>query len=464
MAERGVATRDENFASDLKSHGFETLRLALPVMLARAGILLMVLIDAAMVGQVAARELAFMSIGIAPQVMLMLIGVGMLQGGMVLTAQAHGAGENEATGEIWRVNLAHAAVLGLFFGFASLLAEPFIRAVGIAPDLAAGAGRVSIQFAWGIPGMLLYISCQYFLEGIKRPYVCMSVMGVANVINIFLNGIIVWGWFGWVTPMGAEGAVLATSSVRWLLFISVFIYILSFRERHAYAIHLEWRDIVSEKGRDIGRRIRRIGAPAGLTQFLESSAFSALVILAGLIGEIATAAYQVTINIVQFLYMAAVGMAAATSVRVGSAVGSGDLPGVRLAGWSGAFLVVLITMPFALMLLIWPGPAAQVFVSDPAVIELARVTIRLACLFILLDVAMAVLLGALRGAGDMHVPMGLQSVSFWVVTVPIAYFLAIGQKMGAPGLILGLFVGVSLACVLLGLRFRKISQRPIKRR
>lgn len=471
-------------ATAIRSHVFDTVRLAVPVMFSRAGLLLLTLVDTMMVGRFGAQDLAYLSLGIGPQLVLMLVAIGVLQGGIVLTAQAYGAGEYKSCGDIWRVSLAHAAVLGLIFAGISMFGGTLTRALGIEEDLARGAGAVAVQFAWGMPGMLLYIACGYLLEGIRRPKVGMVITLSANLVNVALNIPFIYGWGNVIPAMGATGAVGVTSFIRWMLFVVILAYVIFVLDREKYGIHMEVRDLLTDKARTLGRRIRRLGAPMGISQAVESSAMAGLIFMAGNMGAVATASHQVTMNVVQFFYMIAIGMGAAASVRVGFAVGGRDLHSVRLSGWTAVGLLASIMIPTALVIVSLPVAIASVFTSDPGVLEIAKVSVVIGGLLITFNGTMNVLMGSLRGTGDVWVPMGIQSFSFWVVAVPLASYFGfgsgfgggvggepgflhvagMGQNAGAPGLIFGLFMGVLVACLLLGLRFWYVASRPISRR
>ncbi len=449
--------------ASIKSQMSETLRLAAPIMAARAGILAMVLIDSAMTGRVSARELAYFGLGIAPQLVLTLVGVGLLQGGIVLIAQAYGAGETQKCGAIWLGNLSHGVVFGLAFAGLALLGGPLAALVGIDPDLAAGAGRVAVQFAWGIPGMLCFIACQYFFEGIKKPKVGMIALAIAVAANIPLNLIFVMGWGGWVSPMGAAGAVATTSFLRWALFIGIAFYMAIAIDRRVYGLILSKASLLGPTAQLIRQRIRRLGAPIALAQGMQSAAFAALTLMAGRLGQDSVAAHQATMMLNQFLFMVTVGLGAATSVRVGHAVGDGDQTGVRAAGWSGVSLIVLVMIVPSLMMTFYPFPLIRIFVTEPSVIAIARWTVLVAGISIFFDGAMGVMLGALRGAGDVWLPLGIQITAFWGFAIPIAFVLAFSAQLGAPGLIMGILGGTITASSLLILRFRSITTRSILR-
>jgi len=174
-------------ARSVREHLRRTLQLAVPVMLGRIGLLIMVAVDTAMTGHQGPVELAYYALAMAPQIPMLLVGIGLLLGTVVLTAQADGAGDTHTCGRIWRVALIHAAVLGLLFMVLCQGGERFLAFSGQSPDLARGSGRVLIMMGWGLPGVLLFSASTFFLEGVSRPLPGMFVMLAANILNAALN-------------------------------------------------------------------------------------------------------------------------------------------------------------------------------------------------------------------------------------------------------------------------------------
>jgi MATE family multidrug resistance protein len=427
-------------------------------MVARAGVVFMFFVDSLMTGRGGASELAYLGQGLAAQSVMMLISIGLLQGSMVLIAQAYGSGERFACGQTWQSALVVAAVLGTLFAGVCFLVEPALRWSGLEPALAAGSGRVSRQFAWGMPPMLLYIASSYFLESIKRPYVGMTIMLAANVLNIFADGICVLGWFGWVEPMGAVGAVMTTSALRWGCFAAVFLYIVNMSDAQELGVKAR----VPELGTRL-IRILTLGAPISIALGLETAAISSLTFMAGHLGAPAAAAHQLTFNFNGLMVMVAVGMSAATSVRVGHAVGAGDHAGVLRAGLTGITLAFLIMSLFGATVSSLPQTISAAYVNDEAVWAISRRTLTAVGLMVIIDGVMIVTMGALRGMGDVRWPAFMHGIAFWVVGVPCAYALAFPAGIGAVGLILGISMGMLISLVLLGVRFRLVSARTVAR-
>ena len=449
----------------MRLHVARTVALSLPIVVARAAMLVMFMVDTFFTGWAGARELAYLGLGVAPQLTLMLIGIGMLTATIVLVAQSFGAGDLARCGRILRASIVHAMLLGLVIFALSFLAEPFFLATGQEPEIARGAARVTFAFALGIPGLLLYITVNQFLEATGRPRVGMTVMIVINLLNIPLNGLFALGWGGLFPPAGALGAVGASSALRWCALAAVSLYTLAsaFRRDDPFAILLPWpawRAEIASLGGDLGRRLRRLGLPMGLAQGVESAAFATIVLIAGWLGTAALAAHQLTMVLITFTFMTAIGVSGATAIRVGRAIGRRDREDIARAGWIGIAVGASFAMPYAVLFALFSRQIAEIFVADPAVIAIARRTIATASLILVFDAMMAVAMGALRGLGDVWMALALQACAFWITMVPAALLFAIRLDLGPVGLLYGILAGILASLALLLPRFHIVSQRP----
>ena len=442
-------------ADSLGEHIVRTLQLALPVMLSRAGLLVLAAVDSAMTGHASAIELAYYALASAPQVFTMLIGIGLMLGTVVLSAQAGGAGRLYEAGVVWRIALLHAGVYGLLLLTSMYAGEAFLLFMGQSADLAQGAGRVMIALGWGLPAMLLYIATTLFLEGIGRPLPSLLVMVVANLLNVFLNWLLIYGNWGF-SAMGAEGAALATTIVRWFMFGGVAGYVLLGLDSQRYGIrgplHKSWH---------LARKLRRIGYPMALTQGLESGSFTSMTLFAGLLGPVQVAAFQIVMTLIALVFMCALGFSTAASVRVGNAVGRRDQAGVRMAGWTAAGLAVLVLSLGSILFYSAPAGLVAVYSYDPEVLAVAGSALALAALVLIPDGFQAVLMGALRGVADVWPATLMFFVAFWLVMIPLGYLLGVAWGGGAPGLVKAIFAGCVTAAGLLAIRFQKVSGRAV---
>jgi MATE family, multidrug efflux pump len=160
--------------------------------------------------------------------------------------------------------------------------------------------------------------------------------------------------------------------------------------------------------------------------------------------------------------MLALGLQTATSVRVANAVGRDDQVGLRVAGWVGAGLNIGLLA--AVGVAIWFGrdAVAAVFTSNPAVHAPLVAALGVVAVISIADGLQAVLIGATRGVADTVVPTVLQGVAFWVIMVPLSYYLSIAAGFGINGLFLGIGISVLAASVFLAVRFALVTRRHIR--
>ncbi|HEX9843027.1 MAG TPA: MATE family efflux transporter, partial [bacterium] len=439
-------------------HVWETAALAVPVMIARSGNLAMITADVIMTGHYRAADLAFYSLGYMAHQVLYVLGLGGLMGTTVLASQADGMGQAWRSGTVWRVGLAHSLLLGLLFAALSLAGERFFLAAGQTPLLAAEGGAVMIAFALGLPPLLMHVGTAQFLEGISRPRANMWLMLGANALNLLLNWLLIYDHaFTTLGGQGAVGAALATSLTRWGMFVALAGTVLLMRDRHRYGIRGPLHYPL-----DVGRKLRQLGLPLMLAQGLESASFLMVALMAGWLGTRQLAVYQIANNLFAIVFMLALGLATAMSVRVGNAAGRGDRVGVAWAGWCGAGLGFALFGLIGTGFLAAPHWLAGIYTEDPAVRALASPVIAIAGLVVVVDGGQALMVGALRGVGDIVVPSCMAVGGFWLVNVPLAYWLAVAQGWGVAGLLWALAAGTGTATALLLARFRTVSRRAVR--
>lgn len=442
-------------AVGLTPHLLPTLKLAVPVVIARAGLLLMLAVDTAMLGHYATEELAGFAAANAVQIVMVLVAVGLLQGTAILTAQAAGAGDRRACGAYFRASLVVGLIVGVALGLLCLAGGWMLGLLGQTPDVVARGQRVFLMFAWSYPGLGLWMACAFFLEGLSRPLPGMiaSLSGVAA--NALLDWLFVFGGLG-LPPLGAEGAAIATSVVRHLMLFGLAGYLLALKDRHAFGLFERNAETAGAV-----RKLFRIGLPLALSRALEAGAFSALTLIAGMLGAVALAGYQITLNFISLIFMAAVGTSAATMIRVGNAVGRRDALEASRAGWAGVAIIAAAMGVTAIVCLIVPDAVAALYSDEAGVRALSASLIFIAAFFLVSDGAQMVLQGALRGLGDIWVTSIIQFLSWWAVSVPLGYGLAHAAGLGPSGLIWAIFAGAVVSSTTLAIRFRALTARNI---
>jgi MATE family multidrug resistance protein len=449
-----LAPNGDGDGNSLWHHLGSTARLALPVMLSRAGMVLMLTVDTAIAGHLAFadRQLAALGGALIPIAILQTAAIGLLIGVIVRTAQLDGAGRPQVCGEVWRLGLLLALLIGGVYAVLFANGPAVLDLLGQPAEVAEAGGAVLRALGWGMPGLLAYIACAHFLEGINRPVPPMVLMLTANVLNAFLAYGFGAGAFG-LPASGVVGVATATSIVRWALGIGGVLIVLLSVDRRRYGItlrHVEgWDGMIA---------LLRLGLPLAAAIGLESACFSMIVNISGWLGPISLATMYAAINYTSVVYMLTIGLATAAAVRVGNAVGRGDWRNAQRAGWIAVVLAGTLMAVAGLLTASFADEAAGILTNDPAVLAvLVPVLAGVVSLLVIVDSLQGVLMGALRGCADTLIPTITYGVSFWLIGVPAAYWWGYHHGLGPNALTWALLAALAAATAALAWRFQHLT-------
>ncbi len=447
-------------SSELRS----LFRLSLPLIAGHAGNSVMGLVDTAMVGRLGKASLGGTGIGNGLFFVVTIVAMGCIFGMDAPVSQALGAGEPARARRTFWQGLRVAVIAGvptlLVLAFLPLVLAP----VGVDAEIASEARR----YVWArLPGLfpfLFFVACRSYLQAmhITRPIVVATVL--ANVLNLIGNALFIFGdasleRFGLpgigLPALGVVGSALSTSIAQLAMLL---VLVKSLR-----AVEVPPDPERRRLDPIMVRTIFRLGTPLGLQMLAEVGVFVTCNVLAGRMSKDASAGYQLAITLASFTFMFALGVGAATGVRVGQAVGREDTPGARQAGFAGLKLILGIMAVPAVLFLVIPDVLARVFTTDPSVVAATVPLLQIAAVFQLSDGVQGVASGALRGAGDPEIALWANVIGHWAIGLPLALLLAHGLGIGAPGLWWGLSAGLTVVAVWLSWRFARVSSRPIRR-
>lgn len=433
------------------------LRLAVPVIISRAGIMTMALADTIMVGRYGVADLGYLMIANAAVSTLIVAGTGLLFGALVMSAQAYGAADFAECGRVWRRAVPYALLIGAGCAVLGLFAGPFLRLIGQTPELALESAKVALILSLGIPFMLGHVAGGSFLESINRPLPGMWIMLAANLLNVALNWLFVFGNLGF-PAMGAAGSVLATLIGRGFSFATITLYIWNMADRDKFAIRAPlaygWlRDWPHWRAQ------RRLGFAQGASNGIEAGAFNGLALIAGLLGAVPLAAYAILFNLIAMVFMIPLGLANATAVKVGAVFGAGNRRGAAAIGWLGGAVCIGALTPIGVMMFAFPGSFAGAYSTDAALIAAAAPLITLGAWLIAADGCQVVMANALRGLGDGWTPTLMHLFSYVAVMLPLGYLLALPFGRGAMGLVESVLLASLISAALLAGRFHWLARR-----
>ena len=443
----------EPFIPTIKRHALDLLRLCGPVILSRAGLMVMMVVDAIMVGRFSTQELAYQAIGLAPLMFIMVTSFGLLMGTLVRTAYNVGAGTPENCGNVWQRSLGYALVIAAIGLIASFFGTDFLLLTGQEQGIAEGGGEVILILGYSIPFMLIFVTSAYFLEGLKRPKPGMYLMIAANILNVLLNWVFVFGNLG-LPAMGSAGSAWATFGVRVFSAVILVWYIWNLKDHEHFGI----RKRHSRSWASWSHQ-RKIGFSAGLSNGIESAAFSSMNMFAGLLGTLPLAAFSVAFNNLALVFMIALGIGTATAVCVGNAHGRGDARDMAFAGWTGLGLTCVAMSLLGVPLILAPNLIAGIFSTDPALVAAAAPMIAFVAFVLIADGGQSVMAHALRGRSETWAPAVLHLVSYLVIMMPGAWLLSHTFGRGAVGLFEAILIASLMSASLLSTRFWWLSRR-----
>jgi len=432
------------------------LRLAIPVTAVQVGMMAMGVVDTAMVGRVGPADLAAVALGTLYFFTVSVFGMGILMALDPVIAQGVGARDATAVALGVQRGLILATVLGIIASLLLVPAAPLLALLDQPADVVPIAGDYALAL---VPGTLPFFVFVVFRQSLQahhltRPLVV--TMTLANVANVFLNWLLIFGNLGF-PRMGAVGAGIATSVTRWLL--AAGLLMVAWRPLRPLLLPVRreiWR------GRPL-LRLLRIGTPIGLHMELEFGAFGATALLMGTLGTVQMASHQIALNIASLTFMVPLGVGAAAAVVVGQAVGREDPADARRAALASLALGVSFMVMSAAVMLLIPGRLAGLYTDLPAVRALAATLIPIAGAFQVFDGTQVVSAGALRGLGDTRVPMLIGLVGFWLVGLPVSVALGFGAGLGPIGLWWGLVAGLAAVGILLLFRMRSRFRGHLER-
>ena len=441
-------------AASVRTELAELLKLSGPVVVARLGVMAMGLSDAVVVGRYSATQLGYHALAWAPTSVVVTMGMGLLTGVQVMTARVIGEGRRDLTGAVLRRGLAYSLWIGAVSALVLLVGGPlFLHAIGLPGDLADGASPVLRIFCLSLPGFTLSVAAASWLEGLSKPGPAAWIMWIANGLNLAVDLLLVPGAFG-LPALGAMGGAWATTIARSFLAIATLSYIALMPEARALGVFAKpARDRAAEAEQ------RRIGFGAGASNFFEVAAFASLNIIAGWIGGLAVAAWTIVINVAAIVFMVPLGLATGAAVRVGRAYGARDPAGVTRA--AGVAFAVAALFGVLVMLGIWPSASlvARGYTGSAATLAMAVPALALSTLMYMPDALQVVVAQSLRARGDVWLPSFTHLTSYFVVMMPLAWWLAIGMRLQVIGLTWAVVVASFVSGGLLLARFWLLTRR-----
>ncbi|GMN08493.1 MATE family efflux transporter [Croceitalea sp. MTPC5] len=443
------------------------LKLAYPVILGMLGHTFVAFADNIMVGQLGTAELAAVSLGNSFVFIAMSLGIGFSTAITPLVAEADGSG-NEADG---KSALKHGLVLCTFLGLSLfviiLLCKPLMYAMKQPDEVVRLAIPYLELVAFSLVPLIIFQAFKQFSEGLSQTKYPMYATIIANIVNVVLNYLLIFGSFGF-PKLGIVGAAIGTLAARFIMVFYIWFLLKRKEKFQTYVTGFNFKKIE----RKVIRKIVGLGFPSALQMFFEVAIFTAAIWLSGVLGKNAQAANQIALNLSSMTFMVGMGLSVAAMVRVGNQKGLQDFKELRRIAQSIFFLTLLLEVVFAALFLLgrhWL-PTIYLDVDDitnqldnTEVIIMASQLLLVAAIFQISDGIQVVVLGALRGLQDVKIPTLITFIAYWLIGFPVSYFLGLFTEFKSTGIWIGLLLGLTASAVMLYIRFNYLTKKLISK-
>ena len=439
----------------------QLIKIGVPIFGSQMSYMLMGTADTIIAGRASANDLAGLAVGTAFANTLWFFVTGVIFSVTPIVAQLYGAKKFHEIGKKLREILWIAAFLGFLLAFIFFNLDIILNLFPIKESITDISINYLKAVAPGIAFITIFTCLRCYSEGMTLTKPIFFIAFTGMLINIPLDLIFVYGWFG-APQLGGVGCGIATSIVALLMMITLFVYI-SFSQNYKKTKPFSEFTLPSKS---TTKEVFKLGLPIGIGIFIELSMFSGAAIILSILGETVVASHSVAINIASLFFMVplAIGLAAAT--RVGNLIGESNPYQAKTASFSTIYLCMIGALINSFIIVVFGSEIVGLYTTEVPVKELAVSLIIFAAIFQLPDGIQMGALGSLRGYKDTFIPMVLLFISYWLFAMPIGYYLTnygFGDPYGAKGMWYGMIIGLSIFSFLSIFRLRWTIKRNIKR-
>ncbi|NAW51401.1 MATE family efflux transporter [Elizabethkingia argentiflava] len=438
-----------------------SLKLALPVMLTQLGQVSVNLFDNMIVGQLLGGEaLASVALGNSVFFSAFVFAMGFSYAIPPLVSEAHSRNDHNRINSVFRHGFIVNISIGLLMMILILLGMPLLYHMNQPAKIMPATIQFLSVMALSMIPFMVFQTFREVSEGLSFTMGVTKATIAANIVNIILNYVFISGKMGF-PAMGVRGSALATLIAR--VFMVVFLYVILYRDertsQYIKVFHLK----ISGFSKKMFANLLRLGLPTALQLFFEVSAFAGAAFICGLVSSVDIAAHQIALTLASFTFNLSVGFSVASTIMVGRKLGERDFMGLRAVGINNLKIAFLFMLLCGLAFIIGRNILPYFFVKDNdiQVVYIAAKLLIIASLFQLSDGIQVTCLGCLRGFQDVKIPSIITFIAYWVITIPLGYFLCVVLKMGSVGMWMALGLGLTISALFLVVRFWKLSRRKI---
>ena len=426
-------------------------------MIGQLGQVLVGLIDNLTVGKLGAAPLAAVSLGNGLFFLTLSLAIGFSLGITPLVAEADAQHNNNKITSFFKNGIALCSIIGvLLYGIIKLL-QPFLSLLNQPEEVVILANPYLNIIAFSIIPLGIFQAIKQFADGMSATKYAMVATVAGNIINVFLNYVLIYGKWGF-PRLELEGAAIGTLISR-ICMVGFILFLLFKQEKFRQYFKGFFSKLIQT---ETAKRLLKLGFPAALQMLFEFGIFTSSIFIAGLLSTEAQAANQIALNLASMTFMIAVGLGVTATIRTGNQLGKRQYPDLIRIARSLLLLVFIIEFIFAIGFIAAKDYLPQFYIEDIKVTTIASQLLLIVAWFQISDGFQVTLLGILRGLQDVNIPTVLLFVAYWCVGFPVSYYLGKPEQYGAWGIWIGLLTGLSISSILLFIRYKYLTNKFYK--
>ncbi|WP_277111789.1 MATE family efflux transporter [Chryseobacterium taklimakanense] len=440
----------------------QTVKLALPVMLTQLGQVSVQLFDNIIVGNLlGANALAAVSLGNALFFSVFVFGLGISFAIPPLVSEAHSQNKHDRINSVFRHGFVLNMAVGLLLMILLLAFRPLLYHLDQPKEIIPDTEIYLTIMAFSVLPFMTFQTLREVSEGLGYTIGVTKATIFANVINIALNYVFIKGMFGF-PPMGVKGSAIATLIAR--IFMLAFLYFVMVNHQTTKRYVKDFSLKIGLFTKRMFTKMLKLGLPTALQMFFEVTAFAGAAFICGMISAKDIASHQIALSMASFTFNLCIGFSVASTVMIGRKLGQRDFVELRKVGVNNIKIAFIFMVLCGAFFILARNTLPTFFTKkeDVEVIQLASKLLIIASLFQLSDGIQVTALGILRGIQDVKIPSYLTFFAYWIITIPLGFYLCVTLKMGAFGMWIALGLGLTISAVLLVYRFLKLSGKRIK--
>jgi MATE family multidrug resistance protein len=443
------------------------LKLSIPVILGLVGHTLVGMIDNIMVGKLDPINLAAVSLGNSYIFIAMSIGIGFSAAITPIVAEAH----SERNHSKLKTSFINGFILCLMLGLTLYLLVLLLKGTLTHLDQPEEVVLLALPYldivAISLIPLLLFQALKQFTDGLSKTIYPMYATVLANIINVIINYILIFGMLGF-PKLGIIGAAIGTLVSRTIMF--VFLFYMLMNKRIIYEYMSDLKSFLYNKL--MIKKILNLGLPTSLQMFFEVGVFTTAIWLSGLLGEIPQSANQIVLNISSMTFMVASGLSVSAAIRAGNQKGLNNYIELKRISLSILLLGICFALFFAFGIYFLRDYLPYIYIDignqenyieNIALVKIASKLFIIVAIFQLFDSAQVIILGTLRGMQDVKIPTIIVFIAYWVVGFPISFILGDESSMAETGIWIGLLSGLTFSAVFLYWRFLYLTNKMINK-